>query len=163
MLSQAGVAINGQNPWDIRVKEERLFTRVLRDKNIGLGESYMEGWWDCSRLDEFIYRILAERLDEKIMGGFKLLLSLLPDFVYNRQSRSRSHSIAECHYDLGNDLFMSFLDPYNQYSCAYFRDTDDLHQAQLNKLYLICKKIGLGPNDHVLDIVCMRRLKQSGA
>jgi cyclopropane-fatty-acyl-phospholipid synthase len=62
--------------------------------------------------------------------------------------------VAEQHYDLGNDLFMSFLDPYNQYSCAYFYNTDDLAQAQLNKLDLICQKLNLQPQDHVLDIGC---------
>jgi cyclopropane-fatty-acyl-phospholipid synthase len=66
----------------------------------------------------------------------------------------RSKIVAETHYDLGNDLFGSFLDPYKQYSCGFFQGTDDLEQAQQNKLALIAKKLDLQPGDHVLDIGC---------
>ncbi|MCU0858930.1 MAG: hypothetical protein MUC65_11070 [Pontiellaceae bacterium] len=47
LLSRAGVAIGGINPWDITVHDDRFFARVLREKNLGLGEAYMDGWWDC--------------------------------------------------------------------------------------------------------------------
>jgi cyclopropane-fatty-acyl-phospholipid synthase len=151
MLSRVGVRIDGPNPWDIRVNDDRMYGRVLRDKNLGLGESYMDGWWDCPRLDEFIYRILSGRLDEQVPGGLKLLLPVAQAFLFNRQSKSRSKVVAEQHYDAGNDLFTSFLDPYNQYSCGYFNSTDDLNQAQVNKMELICMKIGLLSEDHLLD------------
>jgi len=58
----------------------------------------------------------------------------------------------ERHYDLGNDLFFSFLDPYRQYSCACFRGTDDLEEAQRIKMELICRKLELTAADRVLDI-----------
>lgn len=154
MFSQAGVTLNGTNPWDMHVNDDRLYVRVLREKNLGLGEAYMEGWWDCRQLDEFIYRVLMSRLDVKIKGSFKYFMRLLPGILFNLQSKRRSHYIAERHYDLDNKLFMSFLDSYNQYSCGYFNDTDDLHQAQQKKLELICKKTAIGSNDHVLDIGC---------
>jgi cyclopropane-fatty-acyl-phospholipid synthase len=152
MLAGVGVQIDGPNPWDIQVRDDRMYGRILRDKNLGLGESYMDGWWDCPRLDEFIYRILSARLDEQAPGGLKLLIPVAQAFLFNRQSQKRSRIVAERHYDLGNDLFASFLDPYNQYSCAYFNGTNDLNQAQLNKMDLICRKMGIGPGDHVLDI-----------
>jgi cyclopropane-fatty-acyl-phospholipid synthase len=152
MLARVGVQINGSKPWDIRVNDDRMYGRILRDKNLGLGESYMDGWWDCPRLDEFIYRILSERLDEQAPGGLKLLVPVVQAFLFNRQSKTRSQIVAEKHYDLGNDLFKSFLDPYNQYSCAYFNGANDLNQAQLHKMDLICKKMGLCPEDHLLDI-----------
>jgi cyclopropane-fatty-acyl-phospholipid synthase len=152
LLSLVGVAVNGHNPWDIQVKDERFFARVLRDKNLGLGESYMEGWWDCERLDELIFRIVSGRLAEKVSDNFKVLIPYLQALLFNRQSRRLSLEVAEKHYNFDNDLFLSFLDPYNQYSCAYFNGTDDLNQAQLNKLELMCKKLDLQPGDHVLDI-----------
>ena len=152
MLARVGVQVNGSKPWDIRVNDDRMYGRILRDKNLGLGESYMDGWWDCPRLDEFIYRILSERLDEQAPGGLKLLVPVIQAFLFNRQSKTRSQIVAEKHYDLGNDLFTSFLDPYHQYSCAYFNGSNDLNQAQLNKMDLICKKMGLCPEDHLLDI-----------
>lgn len=152
MLSQAGVVINGQNSWDISINDDRFYARVLREKHLGLGESYMDGWWNCERIDEFINRILMSRLDVKTKGSIKYFLNFLPDVLLNLQSKSRAHIIAQHHYDFDNELFMSFLDPYNQYSCAYFNNTADLNQAQQNKLDLICKKLALCSNDHVLDI-----------
>ncbi len=152
LFAESGVRINGSDPWDIQVHDDRMYARALSAKNLGLGESYMDGWWDCPRLDEFFFRIVSARLYEKISDGLVVLLSLLPALLVNQQSRVRSGMVAEKHYDLDNGLFMSFLDPYNQYSCGYFKHTDDLNQAQLNKLELICRKIGLKASDHVLDI-----------
>ncbi len=153
-LASAGVNINGNNPWDITITDNRLFPRVLKNKNLGLGEAYMEGWWHCRQIDEFISRILKAGLDEKIKVGYKLLIGSLSALLFNMQSQKRSGMVAEQHYDLDNNLFMSFLDPYNQYSCAYFNNTEDLNEAQIRKMELICKKIDLHPGDHVLDIGC---------
>ncbi len=153
ILSQAGVTINGTRPEDIRVKDDRFYGRVLSDGSLGLGESYMEGWWECGRLDELFYRILKAHLDEKVKVKFADLSSLFLSFV-NKQSKSRSRIVADRHYNLGNDLFHSFLDPYNQYSCAYFDGVDDLNSAQVKKLDLICRKMALKQGDRVLDIGC---------
>lgn len=154
MFSRAGIAINGPNPWDIRINDERFYTRLLRDNSLGLGEAYMDGLWRCRQIGEFIYRILEAKLDKEIKGGIKFLLPYYRALLFNPQSRYCARRVAEQHYDLGNDLFMSFLDPYNQYSCAYFNNTEDLAQAQLNKLDLICKKLNIQPQDHILDIGC---------
>lgn len=152
LLSGSSIKIDGDDPWDIRVRDERMYARVLSEKSLGLGESYMDGWWDCDRLDEMIFRLLRAGIDRKVAGSWKLALPLIRAVVSNGQSKRRSRVVAERHYDLGNDLFLSFLDPYNQYSCAYFEGTDDLNQAQLNKMEMICRKLNLRPSDHVLDI-----------
>lgn len=154
LIDNTGIRINGSNPWDIEVNDERLFDRVLQHKNLGLGEAYMDGWWECRQLDEFICRILKSDLDITLRDSLPLLIPFLMALVLNRQSKTRSRIIAERHYDPGNDLFMAFLDPYMQYSCAYFDDTDDLARAQRNKLDLICRKLHLQPHDRVLDIEC---------
>ncbi|MGV8056674.1 MAG: cyclopropane fatty acyl phospholipid synthase [Smithellaceae bacterium] len=154
ILASAGVSINGGNPWDIQINDDRLFPRVLSSKNLGLGEAYMEGWWDCGQLDEFFYRVLKAGLDGKIKAGYKMIIDSLSAILFNMQSKRRSGIIAEQHYNLDNDLFLSFLDPHNQYSCAYFDGTDDLNHAQIKKMDLICKKLALSPSDNVLDIGC---------
>jgi cyclopropane-fatty-acyl-phospholipid synthase len=82
------------------------------------------------------------------------MVYILPWVLFNLQSKARAHIIAEHHYDLDNNLFLSFLDPYNQYSCGYFEGTEDLHQAQLKKMALIAGKLSLSASDHVLDIGC---------
>ncbi len=154
LLSRAGIVLNGPNPWDMQVKDEGLYDRLIRDKSLGLGESYMDGLWDCSRIDEFICRLLKADIEKDLKDNIKFILPYIGALLFNQQSRSRSREVAEGHYDLGNDLFFSFLDSFNQYSCAYFNGTDDLAEAQLKKLDLICQKLGLTPHDHLLDIGC---------
>lgn len=154
LLAEADIKINGNNAWDIQVYDDRFYKRMLKDRNLGLGESYMEGWWDCERVDEMIFYLLRSGIEEKVKENLRYLIRFLPAILINPQSRSRSRVIAGHHYDLDNDLFLSFLDPYNQYSCGYFEATDDLNQAQQQKLELICAKLNLGQADHVLDIGC---------
>lgn len=154
LLEPAGITINGPNPWDIQVHDDRWYGRVLRYKNLGLGESYMDGWWDCQQLDEMICRLLRSGLEEKVRGSLLYLVRFVPWYLFNLQSRMRCRQVAKRHYDLGNDLFFSFLDAHQQYSCGYFDKTDDLDQAQLDKLALIAKKLNLSHGDHLLDIGC---------
>ncbi|MDR3640526.1 MAG: cyclopropane fatty acyl phospholipid synthase [Humidesulfovibrio sp.] len=154
LLSQAGISVDGQNPWDIHVHDDRLYPRVLTQKNLALGEAYTAGWWDCERIDEFFSRILSSGVAERVSGGLRLVCSLLPAYVQNLQTKARARVVARRHYDLGNDLFTAFLDPYLQYSCAYFKDTTDLAEAQKRKMRLICAKLELKEGERVLDIGC---------
>ncbi|MEW6260177.1 MAG: cyclopropane fatty acyl phospholipid synthase [Thermodesulfobacteriota bacterium] len=154
LLAQAGVGVNGKSPWDIRIYNPLVYDRMLRDRNLGLGEAYMDGWWDCERLDEFFCRILKSDIEAKVTRDLRSLIRLLPAIVFNLQSRSRSRIVARRHYDLGNDLFFSFLDGYRQYSCAYFQGTDNLDTAQQIKMEMICSKLDLRSSDKVLDIGC---------
>jgi cyclopropane-fatty-acyl-phospholipid synthase len=130
LLFETGVRINGPERWDIQVRDDRFYVRVLNDGSLGLGESYMDGWWDCPRIDEFICRLLKGNLEKKIRGNLRTLLFYLSARIFNLQSPARAGIIARRHYDIGNDLFSSFLDPYNQYSCAYFQGTDDPSAAR---------------------------------
>ncbi len=154
LMGRAGIAVNGPEPWDIHVSDPRFYGRVLAWKNLGLGEAYMDGWWDCPRLDEFFCRVLSAGLEDQVRGNLRLALSLVPALVLNRQTRRLSRRVARRHYDLDTALFAAFLDPNMQYSCAYFTDGEDLERAQLAKMELICAKLGLGPEDHLLDIGC---------
>ncbi|WP_419785631.1 cyclopropane fatty acyl phospholipid synthase [Pseudodesulfovibrio sp.] len=168
LLDEADIHINGQNPWDISVEDERLFREVLRTKNLALGEGYVHGWWNCDHVDEFICRVLKSGAANHVHGNWKLAARVLPALAFNLQSPSRARTVAKKHYDLGNDLFQAFLDPYLQYSCGYFkgipkRDFDtatneevraDLEKAQQAKLRLICEKLGLKPRERLLDIGC---------
>jgi cyclopropane-fatty-acyl-phospholipid synthase len=154
MLESAGITINGHSPWDIRIKDERWFGRVWREKNLGLGESYMDGWWACERIDEMIFRLLSGDLEKKVKASWRDLMGALPAVFFNLQKKTRARIIADRHYDLDNRLFFSFLDPYRQYSCGFFKDTAELEQAQKNKMELICRKLQLAAGDRVLDIGC---------
>ncbi|MFP5222946.1 MAG: cyclopropane fatty acyl phospholipid synthase [Acidobacteriota bacterium] len=155
LLAKAGVAVNGDMPWDIQVRDRRFFGRVIRERSLGLGEAYMEGWWDCESLDQFFTRICAAGLDStEARRPLPRLLDAAMELLVNRQSPRRADQVARAHYDLGNEMFHSWLDRHKLYSCGYFADTDDLDQAQERKLDLICRKAGLSAGDEVLDVGC---------
>ncbi|MBI3005723.1 MAG: cyclopropane fatty acyl phospholipid synthase [Ignavibacteriales bacterium] len=154
ILLLADVQINGTRPWDLQIHDNRFYRRVLGEGAMGLGESYMDGWWDCSHLDQFFHKVLSAHLEEKIKFLPSLVLFKLTSRLLNLQTRSGSKQIASRHYNLSPELYMAFLDPYNQYTCGYFKNTDDLNKAQEEKLDLICRKLGIGTNDRVLDIGC---------
>lgn len=65
ILSPVGISINGNNPWDIRIKDELFYRRVMKEGSLGLGESYMEGWRECERLDEFFPNSCPRTLKRK--------------------------------------------------------------------------------------------------
>ncbi|MDY2984074.1 MAG: cyclopropane fatty acyl phospholipid synthase [Synergistes jonesii] len=153
-LASVGIEFNGPHEWDPQIVNDGFYRRVIAEKSLGLGESYMDGWWNCRRVDELLCRILKCGVEYDIKGSPRYALLFLPAKLLNLQSRSRSRIVAEGHYDIGNDFFFSFLDPLHQYSCAYFKDTDDLAQAQINKLELIAKKLELREGDSLLDIGC---------
>lgn len=154
LLSLAGIEINGRNPWDIQVHDERFYKRVVTEVELGLGESYMDGWWDVEQLDEMIFRIVRADLQSKVKRNFKIALQLAGFYLFNMQARHRAFIIGERHYDLGNDLFQNMLDKRMNYSCAYWKNASNLDEAQENKLELICKKLYLKPGMRVLDIGC---------
>lgn len=154
LLSQAGIIINGTNPWDIQVHDPRFFKRVLQQGSLGLGESYVEGWWDCPQLDTFFQRLLNAHLDEQRPSRLSDLARIALARITNPQSKKRAWQVGKVHYDLGNDLFSKMLDPYMQYSCGYWKHADTLSDAQQHKLALICEKLQLKPGMVLLDIGC---------
>ena len=154
LLSGTDISINGKMPWDIQVHNDRLYRRLLSEADLGLGESYMDGWWDCEALDEFFNRVLRKRLDIKITGNWKMALYVLQTKLLNRQKKSRTFQVGEQHYDLGNDLYQAMLDSRLNYTCAYWKNAKNLDEAQECKLDLVCKKINLKPGMTVLELGC---------
>lgn len=154
LLSKAGVEIDGSQPWDILVHDDRVYRAVLTRGSLGLGEAYVDGWWDVQRLDQFICKVLRANLIQYVNPGLSQTVRYLKSAIFNMQSRRRAKKAVEHHYDIGQELYMSFLDPYNQYSCGYFKNTGNLDTAQKQKLDLICRKLCLTKKDKVLDIGC---------
>ena len=154
ILSLTDIKINGSNPWDIQVHNKKFYKRVLSEAELGMGESYMDGWWDCEKLDELAFRIIRANLDEKVKRNLSILFGLFLARLTNLQTTKKAFIIGERHYDLGNDLFQNMLDKRMNYSCAYWKDAGSLDEAQENKLELICKKLYLKPGMRVLDIGC---------
>lgn len=154
LLVQAGIKIGGSEPWDIQVHNDQLYDRILSGGSIAVGESYMDGWWDVGRLDQFFEKVFSAGLEHKIRRNGKLLLYALKNSLVNPQSRNRSFEVGQRHYDIGNDLFEHMLDKHLTYSCGYWKNAKNLDQAQEAKLDLICRKLGLKPGMRLLDIGC---------
>lgn len=154
ILSKADIQINGNRPWDMTVHNPKLYQRVLDQGSLGLGEAYMDGWWDSPNLDQFFYKILQADLGDKISLNWTLLAYVIKAKLMNMQSKARAFQVGEQHYDLDNDLFAAMLDDRMIYSCAYWRNAQNLNQAQEAKLDLICKKLNLKPGMTLLDIGC---------
>ena len=153
LLDSADIALNGPRPWDLQVHDQRLYTRCLREGTLGLGDAYVEQWWDAEALDEFFARLIGARIDERVLNLPRRLAGWLGRVV-NLQSVQRARQVAEAHYDLGNDLYRAMLDPRMVYTCGYWANATDLDGAQTAKLHLVCRKLGLQPGMRVLDIGC---------
>ncbi len=154
ILSQADISINGTQPWDIEVHNDNVYDRVMQQGSLGLGEAYMDGWWDCAALDQWCSKVLEAQLEKKIEFTVPLFFELVKSKLFNLQAGRRAFEIGEQHYDLGNELFELMLDDYMMYSCGYWKNAHTLEQAQQNKLELICQKLQLKPGMKLLDIGC---------
>ena len=154
LAAVAGVTVNGSEPWDIQVHDERFYGRVLRGGSLALGESYLDGWWDAPALDELIFKITSARLDQKIRGSWILRAQLLTAWFSNRQAGAHAWDIGPAHYDRGNDLYQAMLDSRLTYSSGYWKNATTLDAAQEAKLDLVCRKLYLRPGLRVLDIGC---------
>ncbi|MEY3902293.1 MAG: hypothetical protein RL189_1599 [Pseudomonadota bacterium] len=152
-LSQAGITLNGSEDWDIQVHKDRFYSEVLLKQSLGLGETYMKGDWSVRRLDLFIERLLRSELSHRKPMPNVLFREFLSR-VTNLQSRHRASIVCRQHYDLDLELFKHMLDERMVYTCAYWKNADTLEQAQVNKLELICNKLGLQPGMKLLDIGC---------
>ncbi len=154
LLESTPVRINGDRPWDLRIHDDRFFDRVLAHGTLGLGESYMQGWWDCPSIDEFFCQALRGGLQEKVERRPMLILSAIEAKIRNRSAKFEPMGSVSAHYDLGNDLYQAMLDKRMVYTCAYWKNAHNLEQAQVDKLDLVCRKLGLEQGMRVLDIGC---------
>lgn len=154
LLEKTGITINGSQPYDLQIHNEKFYQSVLSGKSMSLGETYMDGWWDCEHLDQFFHKILSAKLDQKFRFSFKALSIFLKGFLLNLQTPIKSLEVGKRHYDIGNDLYQTMLDRRLTYTCGYWKEAKTLDDAQEAKLDLVCKKIGLKPGQTVLDIGC---------
>ncbi len=154
LLNQAGIFVGGNNPWDIKVNDERFFKSIVKDGELGLGESFMKGWWTSPKMDQMIFKLFEGNIQEKVKENLKTLLWIAFTKITNFQTKNKAKLVGLKHYDIGNKLYSLMLDDRMNYSCGYWNNTSDLNTAQENKLNVICQKLKLKPGMHVLDIGC---------
>lgn len=154
LLDKADITLNGNKLHDIKLLDERALKRIITDGSLGLGETYMEGWWECEHLDELSYKLCTAAMDKELKINFFQFLYNLSTKLFNHQSKKLAKQVANKHYDLDNHLFELMLGKSMAYSCAYWKNANDLNSAQMAKYELICKKLHLTSQDTVLDIGC---------
>jgi len=152
-FARAGVEVGGRKPWDVRVRRDRFFPRVFLRGSLGLGESYMDGDWDCDAVDEMVARLFRAESEGQLRGR-AYPVQAVRSRLFNLQNRSRAFNIGRRHYDIGNDLYEKMLDRRMVYSCACWDGARDLDEAQEKKLDLVCRKLKLEPGMKLLDIGC---------
>lgn len=153
LLNYADIQLDGNRPWDIKIHNNLFYKRVINGGSLAFGESYMEGWWDCEKIDELVTRILRTKLHNRISFNLRNLITLIGSYI-SYKIPSDPFEIGKHHYDLGNDFFEAMLGKTMVYSCGYWKDAKDLDEAQEAKLDLVCRKIGLKSGQRILDIGC---------
>ncbi len=140
----------------VRVHDPRFYGEIAFGGSIGAGEAYMQGFWSADELTTLVRILLANRdVLDGMEGGAARVTAPLQKALHwaARNTRSGSTRNIAAHYDLGNEFFRLFLDPTLMYSCAVFERADmTLEEAATAKLDRICRRLSLGPDDHVLEI-----------
>lgn len=153
LLATADIRINGERPWDIQLHRHDVLERALAYGNLGLGEAYMQGHWDCQNLDQMFSKLLRARVAQQVSPR-RLAFYALKNRLFNSQTKHRAWEVGQKHYDLGNDLYQAMLDKRMVYTCGFWTHASDLDTAQEHKLELTCRKLKLKPGMRVLDIGC---------
>ena len=153
LFGRAGITIGSSSEDDICVNDLSFFSDLLFGDSLGLGDSYIAGKWDSNKIDELVFKILSSGIYQKVSRLYNIVQSITRKFS-NPQSRTGAKQVIEQHYDLPANFFASFLDPYMQYTCGFFNDTESLGEAQIQKMDLICQKLKLTRGTRVLDIGC---------
>ena len=152
-LSRAGIQLDGERPFDLRVKDEAFYDAVAREGLYGAREAYVDGLCEVARIDELVCRLERSEVDVPYASLVELGPRQLSGWLLNGQAGRKGLAVRR-HYDLGNDLYEAMLDPRMNYSCAYWPSAKTLAEAQEAKLDLVCRKLGLRPGMRVLDIGC---------
>jgi cyclopropane-fatty-acyl-phospholipid synthase len=153
-LNKAGIELNGNQPFDIRVLDSRFYKQSFLEPSLAVGESYTAGWWECDQLDELFFKVTRHYQNQNTLPTLSALISYFRNTFMNLQSRGRSKQVAEIHYNLGNNLYQAMLGPTMAYTCGYWKRATTLDQAQQDKFDLVCRKIDLQQGDTVLELGC---------
>ena len=154
LLEEAGIKVNGPNPWDLQIHNRQFWTRLFAQGTLGLGEAYMDGWWDAADLAEFFNRVLKADINQKLRVTPNLAWQIAQAKILNMQTIARSKRVADMHYS-ETDAYKASIDARMTGSCGYWPEgVTNVDQAQEAKLDLVCRKIGLQPGQTVWDIGC---------
>ncbi|WP_051332335.1 cyclopropane fatty acyl phospholipid synthase [Cucumibacter marinus] len=154
LLADVGITVNGSNPWDPQMKNPDVWSRLYAHGSVGLGEAYMDGWWECEDLAEFFNRVIGAGIQDRLRITPNLIWQHLQARLLNMQNLGRSKRVAQMHYNQ-TEAYLASLDARVTGSCGYWPEgVENVDQAQEAKLDMVCRKVGLKPGDRVWDIGC---------
>lgn len=154
LLEKAGITIDGPNPWDPQIRNKDTWNRIYAQGSLGLGEAYMDGWWEAEDLAEFFSRVVGANIEDRIRVTPNLVWQILQARLLNMQTISRSRRVARMHYN-ETEAYRASLDKRMTGSCGYWPEgIDTVDDAQEAKLDMICRKVQLKPGETVWDIGC---------
>ena len=140
----------------VDVRHPDLWAATALRGTVGAGEAYMDGAWTSDDLVAVVRIFVANRdAMQAVEGGLASIARPFLKLFHGRRDNTRdgSRKNIAAHYDLGNEFFRLFLDETLMYSCAVFERPDStLREASDAKNERICRKLGLGPSDHVVEI-----------
>lgn len=151
LLEPTSIEVNGSQPHDLQVHNAEFYRRVYWHGSLGLGESYMDGWWDTERLDTFFTELLGSDLSAGSFLTHHEVWLGLKSVLFNMQKKYRASSVAEQHYDLHNEFYADMLDDNMQYTCAYWKRADSLAEAQEDEMRMLCEKMNLDEADNAVE------------
>ena len=143
-------------PVHVTVDDPRAWPEIAFFGALGSGEAFMRGWWTTTQLTDLVRLLLHDRpvlegLERGLTRFAKPVLRLW--YRWHRNTRAGSRRNIQAHYDLGDDFFKLFLDDTMSYSSAIFRSPEtSLHDASVEKIDRLCRKLALKPTDHLLEI-----------
>lgn len=153
LLERADIRVDGKRPEDIQVLNPKFYDRLLAEGSLAVGETYMDAWWECKRIDALVAKAVKAKLDQ-LIHGWREIWDTARAILLNPQLKYHAFYNAQRHYDIGADIYEKMLDRRKIYSCGYWSGAKTLDQAQKNKLDLIFRKIGLKRGMSLLDIGC---------
>ena len=109
ILEKCNVPLVSSEPWSIHVENEKLWDRITSQHQLGLGEAYMEGCWECEDIDEMLSRLLSVDATSFLKPSIPLIASTLKSKIVNMQTKSKAAKNAKHHYNIGNDLYTCLL------------------------------------------------------
>ena len=146
----------GEPKVTIEVVSPRFYRRTILGGDLGFAESYAKSEWFTDNLTDLITILILNKdnlsgLDVKWSFVTKLFAKL--GHWRRKNTLSGSKKNIQEHYDLSNEMFMTFLDETMTYSCGFFdSETDSLYQSQINKIDKILDKANIQENNHILEI-----------
>lgn len=140
----------------IKVNDWKFCEKLFLAGDIGLGESYIKGYWECDNINDLIHFGIQNKhsLERVIKGSILKILFYRVKHLFNRNTKSGSERNIHAHYDLGNNFYKLWLDPSMTYSSALFVDGMTLKEAQVNKYKSIFDKLHIKSGQEILEVGC---------